>query len=68
MNSPLTAREHDQDERAIGPLCDRPGASRADVRALFAREFARLAIGARVRSYLRLLAAANAYQVLRGTE
>ena len=58
-------REHDQEERAIGSLCDRTGASRADVRALFAHEFARLAVRATVPSYLRLLTAANVYAMLR---
>ena len=58
-------REHDKDERAISSLCDRTGAPHADVRVLFAREFARLAVGATVRPYLRLLAAANVYSRLR---
>lgn len=58
-------REHDKDERAISSLCDRTGASHADVRVLFVREFARLAVGATVRPYLRLLAAANVYSRLR---
>lgn len=67
---PLTrdAREHAQDERAISSLCDRTGASRADVSALFAHEIARLALGATVRSYLRLLAAANVHAALRRRE
>ena len=66
MNSlPRNTREHDQDERVIRSLCDRTGASRADVGALFSHELARLALGARVRSYLRLLAAANVHATLR---
>ena len=61
----MTARENDQDERTIRSLCDRTGAPHADVQALFAREFTRLGLGATVRSYVRLLAAANVYTVLR---
>jgi len=65
MSSDLTAVETDLDERTIRSLCDRTGAPRADVQALFAREFLRLGLGATVRSYVRLLAAANVYAVLR---
>jgi hypothetical protein len=59
-----SARE-DAHERTIGSLCERSGASIADVRALFAQEFARLALGATVRSYLAVLTAANVYARLR---
>ena len=65
MSSAITTREHDQDERTISSLCDRTGAPRADVQALFAREFLRLGLGATVRSYVRLLATANVYAALR---
>jgi hypothetical protein len=66
MNTPAASvREHDKDERAISSLCDRTGASHAVVSVLFAREFARLAVGATVRPYLRLLATANVYANLR---
>lgn len=64
MNS-LSEDGYDGDERAISSLCDRTGASRTDVSVLFAQEFARLALGATVRSYLRLLAAANVHAMLR---
>ncbi len=57
--------EHDRDESAISSLCDRTAAPRGDVRALFAGEFHRLEFRATVRSYLRLLAAANVYAILR---
>ena len=60
--------EHALDERAISSLCDRTGAPRGDVRALFADEFARLASRATVRSYLPLLTAANVYTTLRRRE
>lgn len=66
MSSATTARENDQDERTIRSLCDRTGAARADVHALFAGEVLRLGLGATVRSYVRLLATANVYAVLRG--
>jgi hypothetical protein len=66
MTSPFESiSEHDRDERAIGSLCDRTAAPRGDVRALFAREFGRLAFRATVRSYLRLIATANVYAILR---
>ena len=60
--------EHDRDERAISSLCDRTAAPRGDVRALFAGEFHRLGFRATVRSYLRVLAAANVYSILRRRE
>jgi hypothetical protein len=60
--------ERERDESAISSLCDRTGAPRGDVRAMFAEEFARLALRATVRPYLRLLAAANVYAALRRRE
>jgi hypothetical protein len=65
MSSATTSRENDQDERTIRSLCDRTGAPHADVQALFASESLRLGLGATVRSYVRLLAAANVYAALR---
>lgn len=46
-------------ERAISSLSDRTGASLARVRLLFAQELARLELGAKVRSYLSVLAASK---------
>ena len=65
MSAPIAERENDQDERTIRSLCDRTGAPRADVQALFAGETLRLGLGATVRSYVRLLATANVYAALR---
>jgi hypothetical protein len=49
----------DSDQRAIDSLSERSGVPVAKVRALFARELARLELGATVRSYLSVLAAAS---------
>jgi hypothetical protein len=61
--------ESDQDaarhERAIGWLRERTGAPLADVRRLFAREFLRLEVGAKVRSYLSVLTVSNVRAILR---
>jgi len=57
-------REHASHERMIGSLCARTGAPEAEVRALFSSEFARLALGATIRSYLTLLAGANVLGLL----
>lgn len=66
MNLPL---EPDQEaashERAIGWLRDRTGAPLAEVQRQFAREFARLELGARVRSYLSVLTVANVRATVR---
>lgn len=59
-----SGREHASNERMIGSLCARTGASDAEVRALFSSEFARLALGATIRSYLTLLAGANVLAAL----
>lgn len=52
-------------ERAITALRNRTGAPLAEVRSLFAREFSRLELAAKVRSYLSVLTAANVRTMLR---
>lgn len=52
-------------ERAMSSLCDRTGAPLAEVRRLFAQEFSRLELGARVRSYLAVLTVSNVRAMLR---
>ena len=52
-------------ERAISSLRNRSGASLAEVRGLFAQEFARLELGARVRSYLSILTTSKVRAMLR---
>ncbi len=52
-------------ERAMSSLCDRTGAPLAQVRSLFVQEFARLELGAKVRSYLGVLAASHVRAMLR---
>ena len=52
-------------ERAITSLRDRAGVPLAEVRGLFAQEFSRLELGAKVRSYLSVLTAANVRAMLR---
>jgi hypothetical protein len=52
-------------ERAMSSLCDCTGAPLAEVRSLFAQEFSRLELGAKVRSYLTVLAASNVRAMLR---
>lgn len=58
-------KEAAQHERAISALTERTGVPRAEVGALFAKEFARLARGATVRSYLVTRAASNVLAALR---
>jgi len=53
-------------ERSVNALADRTGVPLVEVRALFADEFARLARGATVRSYLALRTASNVLAMLRG--
>jgi hypothetical protein len=66
MSSPLQrGHEAAKHERAISSLSDRTGASLAEVRVLFARELARLELGAKVRSYLAVLTASNVRATLR---
>ena len=52
-------------EREIVVLSDRNGASETDVRALFASEFARLKMGAKVGAYLTVLTTSNVRGMLR---
>ena len=52
-------------ERAIRSLLDRTDAPVAQVRSLFAQEFSRLELGAKVRSYLGVLTASNVRSMLR---
>jgi len=49
----------------MSSLCDRSGAPLAEVRSLFAQEFSRLELSAKVRSYLAVLAASNVRAMLR---
>lgn len=58
-------KEAARHERAISALTQRTGAPLAEVRTLFAEEFARLARGAKVRSYLVTCTAANVLAALR---
>jgi len=53
-------------ERAVSSLTDRTGVPLAEVRDLFAGEFARLARGATVHSYLAIRTASNVLAMLRG--
>jgi hypothetical protein len=59
------ANEVTQHERGIGALNARTGIPLAEVRALYAQEFARLARGATVRSYLALRTTSNVLAMLR---
>lgn len=59
------ANEAAQHERGIGALTARTGIPPAEVRALYAQEFARLARGATVRSYLALRTTSNVLAMLR---
>ena len=52
-------------ERAVTSLCNRTGAPPAEVRSLFAQEFAILELGAKVRSYLTVLTASNVRGMMR---
>jgi hypothetical protein len=58
-------RSKEAHEREIRSLSDRSGAPPTEVRALFAAEFARLKIGAKVGSYLRVLTESNVRGMLR---
>ncbi|MFZ0500677.1 MAG: DUF3562 domain-containing protein [Steroidobacteraceae bacterium] len=67
MSSHLeNGREAARHERAISALTQRTGVPLAEVRALFTEEFARLARGATVRSYLVTRTASNVLAALRG--
>jgi hypothetical protein len=52
-------------ESAINSLRNRTGVPLAEVRSLFAQEFSRLELGAKVRSYLSILTASNVRTMLR---
>ena len=43
----------------MSSLCDRTGARLAEVRSLFAQDFSKLELGAKVRSYLAVLTTSN---------
>ncbi len=65
MNSLLErGKEAARHERAISRLHDRTGAPLTEVRRLFAQEFSRLELGAKVRSYLSVLTARNVRAML----
>ena len=69
MNAPLErGKEAVGHERAISSLRDRTGAPLAEVRSLFTKEFSRLELGAKVRSYLAVLTTSNVRAMLRRTE
>ena len=53
------------DEKLIRSLSGRTGVPPGTIRILFSQEFARLALGAKVRSYLPALTAANVRALLR---
>jgi len=68
MNALLErAKEAVWHERAISSLRERTGAPLAEVRSLFAQEFSRLELGAKVRSYLAVLTTSNVRAMLRRT-
>ena len=62
---PERGKEAVRQERAISSLRDRTGAPLVEVRRLFAQEFSRLELGAKVRSYLSVLTASNVRAMLR---
>ena len=59
------SREAAMQEREVGFLSARSGVPLVDVRALFIPELKRLAMGAKVGSYLTVLAASNVRGMLR---
>ena len=65
--SALSERDNEavRHERAIRSLRDRTGAPLPEVRRLFAEEFSRLELGAKVRSYLSVLTVSNVRAMLR---
>jgi hypothetical protein len=68
VNAPLErGKEAVRHERAISSLRDRTGAPLAEVRSLFTKEFSRLELGAKVRSYLAVLTTSNVLAMLRRT-
>ena len=65
MSSAIVRDESFGEERAICSLSGRTGVPQGAIRILFSKEFARLELGAKVRSYLPALTAANVRAVLR---
>jgi hypothetical protein len=65
MRAPLEQDDRQPDEREIRALADQSGLAPAQVRTLFAREHARLGMGAKVHSYLAVLTASNVRGMLR---
>jgi hypothetical protein len=63
--TPERDKEAVRHERAIRSLHDRTGAPLPEVRRLFAHEFSRLELGAKVRSYLSVLTVSNVRAMLR---
>jgi hypothetical protein len=65
--SPLfePGKEAVRHERAMSSLSQRSGAPLAQVRSLFAQEFSKLELGAKVRSYLTVLTASKVRARLR---
>jgi Protein of unknown function (DUF3562) len=59
------SKESVRHERAINSLRERSGAPLTEIRSLFAQEFSRLELGAKVRSYLTVLTASNVRAMLR---
>jgi hypothetical protein len=65
MSSAIVRDEPFGDERVIRLLSGRSGISPTEIRTLFSQELARLQLGAKVRSYLPALTAANVRALLR---
>ena len=65
MTSLSQRSEHARHERAISSMSERTGTSLAEVRVLFAQEFARLELRAKVRSYLSVLTTSSVRARLR---
>ena len=66
MSSLIEAgKEGVRHERAVSSVSERTGAPPGEVRRLFAQEFSRLELDAKVRSYLAVLTASNVRAMLR---
>jgi len=65
VSSSIVRDEPFGDERVISSLSGRTGMPPGEIRSLFSEEFARLQRGAKVRSYLLALTAANVRALLR---
>ncbi len=68
MSSSVVRAEPFGHERVIRSLSDRSGMPPTEIRILFLQEFARLQLGAKVRSYLPALTAANVRALLRSAD